>query len=89
MTPDFVLGFSRQALTTAMYIAGPMLAAGMVIGLVVSLFQAITQIHEISLTFIPKIVAMAIAAYLSAGWMMDTLIGFTRHAFALLPGMGG
>jgi flagellar biosynthetic protein FliQ len=89
MSPEFVLGFSRQALTTAMLIAGPILAAGLLVGLTVALFQAVTQIHEISLTFIPKIGAMAIAAYLAAGWMMEQLLAFTRHAFTLVPGMGG
>lgn len=89
MTPEFTLSFTRQALLTAMQVATPMLAAGLVVGLAVSLFQAVTQIHEISLTFIPKIAAIAVAAYLTAGWMMGELMSFTRQAFALLPGLGG
>ena len=88
MTPDFVLGFSRQALNTAMLVAGPMLAAGLTVGLLVALFQAVTQIQEVSLTFIPKIGAMAVASYLAAGWMMDQLMQFTQHAFSLMPGLG-
>lgn len=89
MTPEFTLSFTRQALMTAVQVAAPMLAAGLVVGLLVSLFQAVTQIHEISLTFIPKIGAMALAAYLAAGWMMDVLMQFTREAFSLIPGLGG
>ncbi|NMB73991.1 MAG: flagellar biosynthesis protein FliQ [Myxococcales bacterium] len=89
MTPAFAVEYARSALQVAMLVSGPVLTAGLVVGLVVSIFQAVTQIHEASLAFIPKIVAMAIAAYLSAGWMIDTLLDFTRHSFSLLPQMGG
>ncbi len=88
MSPEFILGFSRQALITAMMVAGPMLAAGLIVGLTVALFQAVTQIQEISLTFIPKIGAMAIVAYLAADWMLGVIISFTRYAFSLMPGIG-
>jgi|DewCreStandDraft_4_1066084.scaffolds.fasta_scaffold00303_88 flagellar biosynthetic protein FliQ len=89
MTPAFAVEYSRSALQVAMLVSAPVLTAGLVVGLVVSIFQAVTQIHEASLAFIPKIVAMAVAAYLSAGWMIDTLLDFTRHSFSLLPQMGG
>lgn len=89
MTPAFAVEYARSALQVAMLVSAPVLTAGLVVGLVVSIFQAVTQIHEASLAFIPKIVAMAIAAYLSAGWMIETLLDFTRHSFSLLPQMGG
>ncbi|RME27843.1 MAG: flagellar biosynthetic protein FliQ [Deltaproteobacteria bacterium] len=89
MTPEFTLSFTRHAMVTAVEVAAPMLVAGMVVGLAVALFQAVTQIHEISLTFIPKIAAVALAAYVAAGWMMEVLMGFTKQAFALIPGLGG
>jgi flagellar biosynthesis protein FliQ len=89
MTTEYILSFTRQALTTAMMVAAPLLLTGLVVGLIVSVFQAVTQIHEASLAFIPKILAMAIAAYLTAGWMIETLLDFTRHTFALMPGGGG
>ena len=89
MTPEFTLSFTRQAMITAVQVAAPMLVAGMVVGLAVALFQAVTQIQEISLTFIPKIAAVALAAYVAGGWMMEVLMGFTKQAFALIPGLGG
>ena len=88
MTPEFVLGFSRQALETAMLVAAPMLTVGLVVGLVVAIFQAVTQIHEVTLTFIPKIAAMAVAAYLSGGWMIEHLMTFTKNSFSLMSGLG-
>lgn len=89
MTSAFAVEYARSALQVAMLVSAPVLTAGLVVGLVVSIFQAVTQIHEASLAFIPKIVAMAVAAYLSAGWMIETLLDFTRHSFSLLPQMGG
>ena len=88
MTPQFASDLSRHALITAMLVASPILVTGLVVGLAVALFQAMTQVQEMSLTFVPKIVAMAIAAYLSADWMMQHLVQFTKQAFSYAAGMG-
>ena len=66
-----------------------MLLAGLVVGIAISLFQAITQIHEMTLTFIPKILAVAAVMLFTMPWMMRVILGFTRHIFSLIssPGM--
>jgi flagellar biosynthetic protein FliQ len=89
MTPEFVLGYTRQALEAAMLIGAPILTVGLVVGMTVAIFQAVTQIQEVTLTFIPKIVAMAIAAYLSASWMLEHALDFTRNSFTLMSRVGG
>jgi len=70
-------------------VAAPMLLAGLVVGIAISLFQAITQIHEMTLTFIPKILAVAAVMLFTMPWMMRVILGFTRHIFSLIssPGM--
>ena len=88
MSPEFVLGFTKSALTTAMVVSGPVLTAGLTVGLTVAIFQAVTQIHEVSLTFIPKIVAMSLALFASAGWMLEHVLEFTRNAFSLMAMIG-
>ncbi len=72
-----------------MLVAAPMLLAGLVVGIAISLFQAITQIHEMTLTFIPKILAVAAVMLFTMPWMMRVILGFTRHIFSLIssPGM--
>jgi flagellar biosynthetic protein FliQ len=89
MTPEFVLGFSKEAMDTAMLICAPLLLTSLVVGLVVSIFQAVTQIQEATLTFIPKMIAMGLVTYWAGGWMMQTLMEFTRHTFTLVSGMKG
>jgi flagellar biosynthetic protein FliQ len=88
MTPEFVLEFTRHALTTAMLVAAPVLLSGLVVGLAVAVFQAVTQIHEVTLTFIPKIIVMSAVAFFTAGWMLEHLIDFAHKAFTHVAGMG-
>ncbi len=85
MTPDFVVGFARQAIELALTIAMPMLLVGLIVGLTVSIFQAATQIQEMTLSFIPKIVAMFLALLLAFPWIMDKMITFTRDIFLNFP----
>lgn len=75
----------REAMMVAMVIVGPILVIGMVIGLVISLVQAITQIQEQTLTFVPKIFAMAVAVVLVMPWMFQRMIDYGRHMFGGLP----
>lgn len=73
MTEDMVLNIGTEAVKTMILISAPMLIAAMVVGIVVSIFQAITQINEATLTFIPKIVAIVIVLAVSAPWMIKVL----------------
>jgi flagellar biosynthetic protein FliQ len=79
MTEDMVIQLASEAIKTTIYLAGPMLAAAMVIGIVVSLLQAVTQINESTLTFIPKMVAIIIVLALLAPWMLETLQNYASQ----------
>ncbi len=85
MTPDFVVGFGKEAVWVTLLVAGPMLLAGLIVGLVVSIFQAVTQVHEMTLTFIPKILAVMIALVVFFPWMMRVLLNFTEKLFINIP----
>jgi flagellar biosynthetic protein FliQ len=89
MTPQMVVSIGREALTVVLLVAGPMLAFGMLIGLIISIFQAVTQINEMTLTFVPKILAVAVALLVFLPWMINTLTDFARHMFELIPGLAG
>ncbi len=81
MTTEFVLYISRQALTTAFYILLPILGVGMIIGLVIGVFQAATQINEMTLTFVPKIVLMFLTIFLLLPWFLNLMMDFTTEIF--------
>lgn len=84
MTDEFVVDICRRAVQTTLMISGPMLLAGMLIGLIVSIFQATTQINEQTLTFIPKIVAVFITLLLMTPWMIHTMTTFTSNIFTTI-----
>ncbi|CAK7042259.1 MAG: hypothetical protein DELT_02876 [Desulfovibrio sp.] len=85
MTPEFVISFARQSIELALFIAMPMLLVGLVVGLTVSIFQAATQIQEMTLSFIPKIISIFLALLVAFPWIMDKIIGFTRDIFMNFP----
>ena len=85
MTPEFVISFARQSIELALMVAMPMLLIGLIVGLTVSIFQAATQIQEMTLSFIPKIISIFLALLISFPWVMDKLIGFTRDIFLNFP----
>jgi len=85
MTPDFVVGFARQSIELALMIAMPMLGVGLFVGITVSIIQAATQIQEMTLTFIPKVVSIFIALLIAFPWMLDKMTSFTRNLFLNLP----
>ena len=85
MTPDFVIGFARQSIELALFISLPMLGVGLIVGVVVSIIQAATQIQEMTLTFIPKIVCMFLALLVALPWLMERMITFTRDVFINIP----
>ena len=85
MTPDFVVGFARQAIELTLAISLPMLGVGLGVGVLVSILQAATQIQEMTLTFVPKIIAVFLALLISFPWIMDKMITFTQDIFLNFP----
>ncbi len=85
MTPDFITGFFIEALKIAILLAAPMLISGLVVGLIVSMFQAATQINEMTLVFIPKMLAVGLALLIFFPWMLQTIVDFTQNLFANIP----
>ena len=85
MTTEFVLGLGREAITLVLLVAAPMLGFGLVVGLSVSIFQAVTQVHEMTLTFIPKIVAVCFALIVFLPWMIRIVVDFTTRLFQAIP----
>jgi len=89
VTPQMVVAIGREALTVTLLVAAPMLGFGLIIGLIISIFQAVTQINEMTLTFVPKILAVALALLIFLPWMINLLTDFGRHMFDLIPGLVG
>jgi flagellar biosynthetic protein FliQ len=89
MTPDTVLDVGRQAITLAALLSAPLLLAALIVGLLVSIFQAATQINEMTLSFIPKLVALGVTLMLAGPWLLSTFIGYTRQLIEGIPGMLG
>ena len=85
MTPEFVTGFFLQAIKTTIFLSAPMLAVGLITGVVVSMFQAATQINEMTLVFVPKMLGVALALLFFFPWMMKVIIGFTQNLIIELP----
>jgi flagellar biosynthesis protein FliQ len=79
MTEDMVMQLASDAIRTTIFLAGPLLAAAMAIGILVSLLQAITQINESTLTFIPKMAAILLVLVLCAPWMLETLQNYATQ----------
>lgn len=85
MTPEFITGFFLQAIKTAIMLAGPMLCVGLVVGILVSMFQAATQINEMTLVFVPKMLGVALALLVFFPWMLRIVIDFTLNLFNNIP----
>ncbi|WP_320043920.1 flagellar biosynthesis protein FliQ [uncultured Desulfobacter sp.] len=85
MTPEFILAFAKQAITLTILLAMPMLGLGLIAGLAISVFQAVTQIQEMTLTFVPKILAVFIGLLFAAPWMMEKLMAFTTNVITNIP----
>jgi flagellar biosynthesis protein FliQ len=89
MTPQMVISIGREALMVTLMVAAPMLIMGLIVGLVISIFQAVTQINEMTLTIVPKILAVGLALLIFLPWMINMMTDFTRHMFALIPTLVG
>ena len=85
MTPDFIIGFARGAIETTLMVALPLLMVGMVVGLIVSIFQSVTQIQEMTLSFVPKIIAVFLALLAFGPWMLNKIITYSEHVITNLP----
>jgi flagellar biosynthetic protein FliQ len=85
MTPEMVTDISRQALWVTTLVAFPVLAVGLVVGLIVAILQAITQIQEMSIAFIPKLLVMVIVIAILMPWMLTTLTDYTRMLYQSIP----
>jgi flagellar biosynthetic protein FliQ len=85
MTQEFVIHLAREATLTVLWVSAPILILGLIAGLAVGIFQAVTQIHEMTLTFIPKILISAAALIIFAPWMLNVLLKFTTDVFAMIP----
>jgi flagellar biosynthesis protein FliQ len=89
MTPEMVMSLVRQALEISILVSAPLLLTALVTGLLVSVFQAATQINEMTLSFIPKLLAIFVALVLAGPWMVNLMVDFTRQLITGIPGMIG
>lgn len=89
MSPDFIIKLGQEVLTLVLYVGGPVLIVALVVGLGVSIFQAVTQVHEMTLTFIPKIIAVGATIILVLPWMMQRMIDFTINLLSAIPTLIG
>jgi flagellar biosynthetic protein FliQ len=87
MTPEMVVDIGRQAVYTMLIVSAPMLGFALLVGLGVSILQAVTQINEMTLTFVPKIIAVTVALVVFLPWIIKMLVGFTRHMYGLIGGL--
>lgn len=85
MTTDLVLGIAAETIRVTLLVAAPMLLVGLAVGLAISIFQAVTQIQEMTLTFVPKIIAVLLAMVFALPWMMEILVAYTRNIIINIP----
>lgn len=88
MNEAVILGLMRESLWIALLVGAPILATTLVIGVVVSIIQAVTQVNEATLTFVPKLVGVFVAMLIFGPWMMSTLLDFSAGIFANMAGYG-
>ncbi len=89
MTPDLIMTIGQRALEITILLAAPLLLAALAIGLLVGVFQAATQINEMTLSFIPKLVGMAVTMLIAGPWMLKVIVSYTRELFESSPGLIG
>jgi flagellar biosynthetic protein FliQ len=89
MTPSSVMEIGRQALEITLLVSMPLFLAALITGLVISIFQAATQINEMTLSFIPKLVAMFVTLVVAGPWMLTVLLDYMRRLFENIPAMIG
>ena len=89
MTPDSVISIGQQALTVTAMLAAPMLLSALAAGLLIGMFQAATQINEMTLSFIPKLLVLVGALYLGGTWMLSLITGYTETLIRSIPTLVG
>jgi len=89
MQPDTVLTLGQKMLEVVILLAAPLLIPALIVGLLIGMFQAATQINEMTLSFIPKLAAVVLVLILAGPWMMDTLLSFTRELYTNIPNLIG
>ncbi|MGO4502596.1 MULTISPECIES: flagellar biosynthetic protein FliQ [Dyella] len=87
MDTDVAMHLLAQTLLTAAKVSAPILVATLLVGVVISIVQVVTQIQEMTLTFIPKLVVVVMMFVMTGAWMMAVVVEFTRHLFGLVAGM--
>jgi len=85
MTVDFIVGIMAEAIKVTLLVAAPVLIVGLIVGVTISLFQAVTQIQEITLVFVPKIVAVLLVLVAALPWMLSLLMTFTHNLLVNIP----
>lgn len=85
MTSDFIIGLARQAIETLLLVSLPVLILSLIVGLVISLFQAVTQIQEMTIAFVPKIMVTFLSLLIFGAWMIGKLTDFTREVIQMIP----
>ena len=89
MTPETVMTVGRQALEVTAMLAGPLLISSLIVGLIIAMFQAATQINEMTLTFIPKLITIGVVLMVGGPWLLQNLMGFTIRLFKSIPQLIG
>jgi flagellar biosynthetic protein FliQ len=87
VTDAQVLDIAHQALLISAKLAAPILVVALVVGTIVSLLQAVTQVQEMTLTFVPKVIGIGAVLAVGGGWMLNELVEFTRHLYESIPGL--
>jgi flagellar biosynthetic protein FliQ len=89
MTPETIITLGQRALELATLLAAPLLLTALIVGVLISLFQAATQINEMTLSFVPKLLAMVLVLLLTGPWMLQLLVDFTRNLIQDIPKLIG
>jgi flagellar biosynthesis protein FliQ len=89
MTPETIMTIGQRALEITMLLSAPLLLVALVVGLLVGVFQAATQINEMTLSFIPKLLAMGAVMVVAGPWMLKLIVSYTRELFESIPGLIG
>jgi flagellar biosynthesis protein FliQ len=89
MTPETVMTIGQRALEITLMLSAPLLLTALIVGLLIGVVQAATQINEMTLSFIPKLIAMAAALVIAGPWMLKVMISYTRELFESIPGLVG
>lgn len=89
MTPESVIVIGQQALVVTAMLSAPLLLAALAAGLIIGMFQAATQINEVTLSFIPKLLVLAAALYIGGGWMLKVIVGYSEQLIRSIPSLIG